>query len=30
MTLIGLNSVEKYYGGRVVLRGLGMRVNAGR
>jgi len=29
MTLIGLNSVEKYYGGRAVLRGLGMRVNAG-
>jgi ATP-binding cassette, subfamily F, member 3 len=29
MTLIGLSSVEKYYGGRAVLRGLGMRVNAG-
>jgi ATP-binding cassette, subfamily F, member 3 len=29
MTLIGLSSVEKFYGGRVVLRGLGMRVNAG-
>jgi ATP-binding cassette, subfamily F, member 3 len=29
MTLIGLNAVEKYYGGRAVLRGLGMRVNAG-
>ncbi len=29
MTLIGLSSVEKSYGGRTVLRGLGMRVNAG-
>src|SRR5215207_10254313 len=29
MTLIGLNAVEKYYGGRAVLRALGMRVNAG-
>src|SRR5918998_2703493 len=29
MTLIGLSSVEKFYGGRAVLRGLGMRVNAG-
>ena len=29
MTLIGLSSVEKSYGGRAVLRGLGMRVNAG-
>jgi ATP-binding cassette, subfamily F, member 3 len=29
MTLIGLSSVEKSYGGRVVLRDLGMRVNAG-
>ena len=29
MTLIGLSSVEKSYGGRVVLRNLGMRVNAG-
>jgi ATP-binding cassette subfamily F protein 3 len=29
MTLIGLSSVEKSYGGRTVLRGLGMKVNAG-
>ncbi|MDQ2672499.1 MAG: ATP-binding cassette domain-containing protein [Actinomycetota bacterium] len=29
MTIIGLSSVEKFYGGRAVLRGLGMRVNAG-
>src|ERR687897_1303433 len=29
MTLIALSSVEKFYGGRSVLRGLGMRVNAG-
>jgi len=29
MTLISLSSVEKFYGGRAVLRGLGMRVNAG-
>src|ERR687889_652986 len=29
MTLIGLSSVEKSYGGRAVLRDLGMRVNAG-
>jgi len=29
MTLIGLSSVEKSYGGRVVLRDLGMKVNAG-
>src|SRR5918911_1363124 len=29
MTLIDLSSVEKFYGGRAVLRGLGMRVNAG-
>ena len=29
MTLIGLRSVEKFYGGRAVLRGLGMKVNAG-
>src|SRR5215217_5044109 len=29
MTLIGLSSVEKFYGGRAVLRSLGMRVNAG-
>src|ERR687894_886593 len=29
MTLIGLSSVEKLYGGRAVLRGLGMKVNAG-
>src|SRR5215216_2931197 len=28
MTLIGLSSVEKFYGGRAVLRGLEMRVNA--
>src|SRR5918998_270806 len=29
MTLIGLSSVEKSYGGRTVLRGLEMKVNAG-
>src|SRR5918998_44255 len=29
MTLIGLSSVEKSYGGRAVLRGLGVKVNAG-
>ena len=29
MTLIGLSSVEKSYGGRTVLRDMGMRVNAG-
>src|ERR671912_2202731 len=29
MILIGLSSVEKFYGGRAVLRGLGMKVNAG-
>ncbi|MGH3148472.1 MAG: ribosomal protection-like ABC-F family protein [Rubrobacter sp.] len=29
MTLIGLRSVEKFYGGRAVLRGLEMKVNAG-
>jgi ATP-binding cassette, subfamily F, member 3 len=29
MTLIGLSCVEKSYGGRTVLRGLEMRVNAG-
>ena len=29
MNLIGLSSVEKSYGGRAVLRGLGMKVNAG-
>src|ERR671916_207329 len=29
MTLIGLSSVEKFYGGRAVLQGLGMRVHAG-
>ena len=29
MTLIGLRSVEKFYGGRAVLRGLDMNVNAG-
>src|ERR671913_1186119 len=29
MTLIGLRSVEKFYGGRAVLRGLDLRVNAG-
>ena len=29
MILIGLSSVEEFYGGRAVLRGLGMRVNAG-
>ena len=28
MTLIGLRSVEKFYGGRAVLRGLEMKVNA--
>src|ERR687889_247581 len=29
MTLIGLSSVEKFYGGRAILRGLDMRVGAG-
>ena len=29
MTLIGLRSVEKFYGGRAVLRGLELKVNAG-
>jgi ATP-binding cassette subfamily F protein 3 len=29
MTLIGLRSVEKFYGGRAVLRGLNLKVNAG-
>ena len=29
MTLIGLSSVEKSYGGRTVLRDLGLKVNAG-
>ncbi len=29
MTLIGLRSVEKFYGGRAVLGGLEMNVNAG-
>jgi ATP-binding cassette, subfamily F, member 3 len=29
MTLIGLSSVEKSYGGRAVLLGLGLKVNAG-
>ena len=29
MTLIGLRSVEKFYGGRAVLRDLDLRVNAG-
>ena len=29
MTLIGLRSVEKIYGGRTILRGLDMKVNAG-
>src|SRR5919112_3288972 len=29
MTLIGLSRVEKFYGGRAVLQGLGMKVNAG-
>ena len=29
MTLIGLSSVEKFYGGRAVLRGLDMKLNAG-
>jgi ATP-binding cassette, subfamily F, member 3 len=29
MTLIGLRAIEKYYGGRAVLRGLEMSVNAG-
>lgn len=29
MTLIGLRSIGKYYGGRAVLRGLEMNVNAG-
>ncbi|HEV8044939.1 MAG TPA: ATP-binding cassette domain-containing protein, partial [Rubrobacter sp.] len=29
MTIIGLRSVEKFYGGRAVLRGLEMKVNPG-
>jgi ATP-binding cassette subfamily F protein 3 len=29
MTLIGLRSVEKFYGGRAVLMGLDLKVNAG-
>ncbi|MBA2534416.1 MAG: ABC-F family ATP-binding cassette domain-containing protein [Rubrobacter sp.] len=29
MTLIGLRSVEKIYGGRTILRGLDLKVNAG-
>src|ERR687889_2384947 len=29
MTLIGLSSVEKFYGGRAVLSGLDMRISAG-
>nr|MDQ5819792.1 ATP-binding cassette domain-containing protein [Actinomycetota bacterium] len=29
MTLIELRSVEKFYGGRPVLRGLGMKVGPG-
>jgi ATPase subunit of ABC transporter with duplicated ATPase domains len=29
MTLIGLRSVDKFYGGRAVLRGLDLNVNAG-
>jgi len=29
MTLIELRSVEKFYGGRPVLRGLGMKVTPG-
>jgi ATP-binding cassette, subfamily F, member 3 len=29
MTLIGLRSVKKFYGGRAVLRGLDLKVNAG-
>ena len=29
MTLIGLRSVEKVYGGRTILRGLDLKVNAG-
>ena len=29
MTLIGLRSVEKFYGGRAVLSGLDLKVNAG-
>jgi ATPase subunit of ABC transporter with duplicated ATPase domains len=29
MSLIGLRSVEKFYGGRAVLRGLDMKVNPG-
>src|ERR671916_1221584 len=29
MTLVGLSSIEKFYGGRAVLRGLDMKVNAG-
>src|SRR5215211_3282640 len=28
-TLRGLSSIEKFYGGRAVLRGLDMKVNAG-
>jgi ATPase subunit of ABC transporter with duplicated ATPase domains len=29
MTLIGLHAVEKFYGGRAVLRDLEMKVNPG-
>ncbi len=29
VTLIGLRSIDKFYGGRAVLRGLEMNVNAG-
>lgn len=29
MILVGMRSVEKFYGGRAVLRGLDMKVNAG-
>ena len=29
MTLIGLRSIGKFYGGRAVLRGLEMNLNAG-
>jgi ATPase subunit of ABC transporter with duplicated ATPase domains len=29
ITLIDLRSVEKFYGGRAVLRGLEMKVNSG-
>src|SRR5215211_3292234 len=29
MTLIGLSSVEKFYGGRAVLQGLEMKISAG-